>query len=261
MAGLLYFASEAATPALKEHLKSLGMANPIKRGCENGPGAADGGIFARDLDHGKVGYFPSTQTWIKAPGADWFIGWHNDSPPMPADLQRAELLPGHAVTLDDGNAWTIPIVRLVTGDIGLPQRLGLDDNGQVVKKPLDRYAELTAIAEELWTLLQGQQEAAASSLEIDWDYGIKALATNYYLSGQEISALGLFTEKKLGEAVLALVDFPTLKLLVKELAETQKKKPNLSASSSIDSGVTASPQPIDPALPTSTSTEEGTEHG
>jgi len=224
MAGLLYYLPATMKQSPESFLQErLGFTGAIKhRGVAGkGPDSGAGVIFAIDATAPKpLGYFSDRQTWEKAPAQDWYIGRMNDEPPTPAELARTEFHPGHIVRLNDGNDWIAPVVRLASGDINLPSALKLNDEGALTPKPLARYEAIIAVASEVWKdmerLAQGED---TSSIETDFDYGIQALALNYHLAAEEVSFLELLTNTLVGQIVLALIDWPTVIMLTKELDE------------------------------------------
>jgi len=259
MAGFLYYVPESLTIGefRRSHLTRFGeVLSLATRGVEAGPDGKSGTILVIEREHKpRPGYFAERQEWQQAPGAAWWVGWERESRPIPVDLQRDEVVAGHEIKLEDGNLWTIPLVRLAMGGSALDQRLRLRADGGLIEQPLQRYAAITRLAEQIWQLVRGQADQEEPAIEVEWDHAIQALAMNYYLAAEEVSVLGLLTKKRIGDILLALIDWPTFTKLLKEM---NKKKVPVSGESSTGSGETDSPPATRPHSPTSSSGSEDT---
>lgn len=252
MAGLLYFLPKGrdAEEFIAARRAVWGVGGFDRRHVSAGPDGGEGQILslADQKNAARVGYYPSEQEWHKTPAADWWIGWSLAERPRPQDLQRPDSLPGHNVRLEDGQEWTVPVVRFINGVIALPQRLVLDDQGNVARAPLDRYANLTRIALEIWEKVAAAAEGLGV-LRVEWEYAVAALAANYRLGGEEISALGLLTDANVAAVLLALIDWPRL-LAMLEASDSKKA----SSGASTASGETDSPPDTPQVAPTLNST-------
>lgn len=80
------------------------------------------------------------KTWWWDRERRFAIGWCDESPPTPDDLQRnaqytdAPLLTSYPCRLSDGNIWLVPIARLV------PRQWSQGPNGEPVLAPRGEYA-------------------------------------------------------------------------------------------------------------------------
>ena len=77
-----------------------------RRDCTSGPGGLGGVIYSDGS--GRTGYYPDVQDWSES-GLFW-IGVDRD-PVTPESLERAEMIGGHYVRLEDGHDWLIPVAR------------------------------------------------------------------------------------------------------------------------------------------------------
>jgi hypothetical protein len=78
------------------------------------------------------------------------------------------MLPGHDVTLGDGNAWLVPVARLPVGEAGapaVPKRVVLDDEGAARAEPRPEWVWLWQLACEFWD----EWIAAAEAVEVYGD--------------------------------------------------------------------------------------------
>ncbi len=251
MAGLLYYvpdhsgqmtAGDACKIGLTHafgHLKDEGL--QCNEAYNNGPDAKDGGsgagtVIADPLFSGKLGVYPDRQTWRKVPGSKAYVGYYTDDPPKPADVARVQVLPGHLVTLGDGQKWTVPIARGIAehGDnvmIGctLPTAMAIDDDGNWKEgEVVPKYAALWKLAEQWWDTVV-TASAAVEGAEISDvglivelaeqnDAALVALSANYRLGKAEVVLLGLFTSDTYGDILGALIDMPAM------IAYHEKKK-------------------------------------
>lgn len=243
------------TPALlaERGLAHLGDPKALTaRECARGPLAGPGGlIVARGAltpeTIGRVGYYPDRQKWRRVPHSSACVGYDTEHPPTPADLARAEQLPGHWITLGDGHKWLCPVAR-AWDDIGdgqrgfrcaLPQRSTLDDAGNWQPgEVVEQHRKLWEMAGQWWDVKAGAAAKDASIIQFapGHDAAVKALAANYHVSAAECALLGLLTVPVVVSILDALIDWPTL-------AEWQKKTASDStgAASNTDAGDAESP--------------------
>ena len=221
-AGLAYVFGPAAAPAC---------------GCRAGPDGQAGVVLADRAYDGRVGYYPGDQTWAEA-GGRW-LGWPADAPPGPEDLARPDPVPGHVVTLGDGRAWTVPLVRVFPRGTRLPQKLVLGPDGAWMGEVPPEYLGLCQAVGEAWDAFfaadAGPDEAdgalaadperlgrrlhgRAVSLPDAADLAVRGLALNYRISAAECSVLGLFDSRTLGRAIGALFDLPAVLAAAEDLA-------------------------------------------
>ncbi len=178
------------------------------REVRGGPGGIDGSIYS--TGHGKTGYFPDCQEWRKVD--DWWIGTSKERLD-PDTLQRDEVIDGHPVTLEDGNAWLVPVARVFPIGTCLPESLMLGPNGQVVKEILPCFAAFAKKAETVFEFFQGEKELLEDEA---WEIAVEALAINYHVGRQEVSALRLLTTINVAKVLGAIVDMPTIKEAAKK---------------------------------------------
>lgn len=163
-------------------------------------------VFEGGLEGWRCRYDADGQEWVKLAGdggEEVWVGVWLDDLPGPEDLRRGdrEFLAGPEVELGDGRAWTIPRLRLATGQSGLPSALSVGPEGEVEEVPLRRYRELCRRGERVWAfLMHVMQDAApvegfsdAEMLELLVDL----LAVNYRLGMEEARLLELLTSANL----------------------------------------------------------------
>ncbi len=242
MAGFLYFVPDYQCPTGgpdEATLKRLGLEhllggrfsfNQIALG--RGPGNTSGTTLVLDdvAPGGSApvcGYYPEKQTW--RPFKWFWLGFETASPPRPADLVRQEPLPGHPVTLGDGQLWRVPAERF------LPNRLELDEDGHVQRVPLPQFAALKQQTRLLWddylqvisaagTPADGPPaEKKALRLTDAEQFRLAAhyLGVNYRLAVPECNLLGLLSEACLVRVLEAILDVPALAKMME--AEAKKK--------------------------------------
>lgn len=231
----------------REKITALGLdhafgASGVGFGFNDLPGGMDqqtGAIVvpnaeSREADAPAGLYEPNKQTWIAQSG--WKLGWYTERPPRPVDLARAEQFGGHAVILGDGHEWMVCRALMAPGgEPALPQRLELDQAGQWRRTPLERFADFSAKAKNVWTqiLLQnGMMDPAEVPADFTMlddlaaaDLAVQALAVHYRIGRVEAAALGLFTTGFAGtvrKVLEAVVDLPTYRELYEALAESKK---------------------------------------
>jgi hypothetical protein len=262
MAGFLYYiagVTDSGVEPVRSAVRACGLnyafgpkASLERVCCQHGPDGG-GGLIVGDTRRTAgvdVGHYPEKQVWRRIPenllaqplpndrgsemssddSAAVWVGHVKGQPPGPADLIRADALPGTAVKLGDGNEWRIPAVRAwvsVDGAEGwtprLPRQADLGDDG--VWKPgavLPAYAELSRVAAAWWDELvrAGSEEAAKANVEtskrrveLNFDDGLGAavavLAANYAIGPVETAMLGLLNGAAAADVLNAAVDWPT----------------------------------------------------
>jgi hypothetical protein len=234
MRSFLYYLPGAAGGG-SGNLAALGLADRLAgpglstRGVLGGPDGGNGsivGIVAVGRET-EVGYFPDRQTWVKPAGKDYWLGWEEASPPTPGDLARPSQLPGHPVTLADGQEWVVPIARL------LPRALGLAADGSEVQETLPRYRHLCATTDRFWEWHREMWAARAAEARGEapepyrsptedelWQAASEALGVNYRVSRVELAALRVLTVPNAVAIIWALLDGPA----IEEAAREAQKK-------------------------------------
>lgn len=255
MAGFLYYIEGAKADVKIEALRQFGLGHAFATngdftasGVTHGPGDSGPGIVVADpsrLRDRLLGLYPDQQTWRIIPRAGdqkVMVGHYKEDRPVPADLQRAEILDGHFVRLEDGNDWLIPVARGV-GEIDgrlvpydkLPHTLGVDDDGNWSRNGAIRtYERLWTLALRWWDEIQrgfdGQviQEGQKVSISMEFsdiaDGAVEALTTNYRIHKAEVALLGLLSDRVMYTVLHALVDMPTIEAFA-AAAVAKKKSP------------------------------------
>lgn len=182
-------------------LVDIGISWSGREVINNGPDGGAGILFywedlGRPDSNARGGVFLDSQEWKPEQGAAtprFWIGWEKDRKPTPADLERKKMHAGEAVTLCDGNAWTIPLARQ------LPHVNGLAPGGGFVRKIKREYAAFYDLAEAtLQDFLLGWNPETGQvkwSQEKCWPFSCAALAQNYYLTPEIIDALELLEDE------------------------------------------------------------------
>lgn len=205
-----------------------------KRQNSSGPDGQPGAIVCRSSSiwQDDCGYFPERQTWRKIPKLDGIqIGWKNDFKiSSPAEISRPALLPGRNVTLEDGNAWQVPVARrwhkienAAIYATALPCLGHLTDDGRWINGDVkERYRVL-------WDLVNGYQDAVetafesaeegAESVSVEYpidELAIEALKTNYYVSHVEADILGIYSAEVQTEIFNVAMDVDGLADIIKK---------------------------------------------
>ena len=155
----------------------------------------------------KCHYNAGEQTWIPAVanGPDgegmgrYWVGFWNDSPVTPEDLQRPYSKPGKTVELGDGNSWRFPII----GE--LPRDLILQDDGTWKFELQRQYYDLYLQALELDSEIQEKGT-------INKNYGdvlmfcMGGLSQNYRFLPEVVSHLRLFSTENIKQALGVLLE-------------------------------------------------------
>ena len=229
MAGFLYYIpgiDKADHDVLYKHglayafseLKGNPTVNRVIGGPDDGDGVVIPGIGCTDHRYKK-----DAQTWRKYKGI--YVGYWNEQKPGPSDLQRADALNGHKVTLGDGNQWIVPVARQIndvdgriTASCALPSRIGWDEDGAwVMGDVVQKYFELWNTAQAFWDQLTEQtpgdlnQDKAIITFDFAGgnDAAVMVLQCNYHISPREIDLLELFDIDSAGNVLRALVDWPS----------------------------------------------------
>jgi hypothetical protein len=239
-ASLLYFLAGGHEPPAY----ALENGRLARRGPVTGPGGVVG-TLATPCAAPLVEYAPERQCWTRiaegesredgktgspadelnsedgktgsgADGRALWIGVDTVTPAGPEDLARAEMRPGHPVTLA-GMVWTIPPARMFAGGTGLPRRRAFGPDGALVWAVEAAWRELAELAEKFWSARAGMDVAIAED-ELDRACGL-ALSVNYRIALPEAVAMGLLTDNGVRAIVDALLDWP----VVVQLMDAQKK--------------------------------------
>jgi len=216
--GFLYFlpGRQAITPEEIERVTGgLMPAHGHKR--TSGPGPDGNGVmFARPGV--ALHYDAEGQTWEQH-GELW-IGLSNDARPGPADLLRPDAIRGHMVELNDGQAWEIPILRVLDPGIILPQFqqffLAADGERRMEMRP--EYVDLGRRVEQVWERLMEAAMAGRASFDIvtDGDMIEEAIGLNYFMGQGEISLSRLLNMGNVSAVINAMLDVPSISAFMKK---------------------------------------------
>jgi len=257
----LYYVPAATATA--EQIEAAGLAYALEagaltsRGVQSGPGGQPGRIVASaEADPAGVGYWPQRQSWRRLPGSEAWVGM--EAPPQPAELVRRQPLPGHPVTMGDGQSWTVPVaLAFLDGSPvrTLPSRMGYTEEGRWVRGEVEPvYARLweTAAAWLSARVDQAQHVHDHGStrghtheyFDDDWLFprAVEVLAVNYRLGPVECDLAGLLTDRAAVDVLDAAIDTPGRIAL-----DEQKKTPD---SASTPPGGPDSPPATDRPSPT-----------
>ena len=225
--GLLYYAPHRKH-VRQDDLESMGLAyafeaSPTCVQVSRGPERQPGGVVFGAGD--RVGLRIEEQQWAKAHDVeDVWVGVWKDAPPKPEDLQREASLPGLAVTLDDGNAWTVPVLHAIETEPELSFRCAaprpfvyLGDGKWGLGEVQPKYAAAYNLAVQWFDILVSQLGDDGENEDVEFDLNdattasVVALGVNYRLRSDEVSVMGLLgTDGTVGEVLRALIDWPTL---------------------------------------------------
>lgn len=205
MAGFLFFISGDQRPPTAERIAAWGLGyaftspsidhRPV---MGSSPSGKNGGVICEGPRHkGKsIGYYPTEQTWTKLPPVEGrpeiHLGYWNDAPPRPIDLERPEMLTSEVAYLaGEGCRWRIPTLTEFDeaghGECQLPSLERLKD-GEYAFELLPPMARLWEIVHPVALGLCGfapprpAEEVKAAAIEL--------LAANYVISRAELAILG-----------------------------------------------------------------------
>lgn len=232
------------TYALDPRKRSIGQVSA------NGPDGGAGLLATMAPDPPK--YDASSQTWRKAPKADYWVGKTTAATIGPEDLARDRMLSGEWIELGDGNEWLAPYARRFDPNEGTyvqppgVSSFDFDDEGEwIVGNVRPKYRELWGVATWFWAELAKATEVGDVSLPGAVDRSIVALQANYRISKTEAVVLGLLDESTVFAVLGAAVDLST----VREWED--KKKEAAPDGGDSDAGVTGSRPTTRQLAPTS----------
>lgn len=218
----------------------------------NGPGGGGGAVVSVAVNNSTPGptaiYRPAEQTWRKHVSGKFWVGIVTAQPPTPQTLMRSKPLAGTPVKLLDGNEWIIPrcISKRVAGMAGatLPMRLDIDDDDQIVGRPLPRYKPVADECFEFFQCYLGEIEYPASEKERDalfgrqLDLAIKLLSLNYRVGCrlEVLSLLGLFSSDEWRLPLRAAIEADAIDRAAEEAGKKLEAEGSLSAESGTSPG-------------------------
>lgn len=231
MASFIYFLPGVEGSA-ESRLSALGFSHVMERGApsvseQNGPKGEGFLVVPASKDPAAPIYAPEQQTWKPAKGGAIWIGYQNDKPPTPEDLERTKTSSAYIVPLADGNNWRIPEARL------FPAILELNEAGDdLIRRYTDDYVAMSREAEAL--LERSRAEGGVLWMnEIErFDLAARILGVNYAVSRWEVSALGLLMAGHAVNLIHALLGFEEFEKVADGL---EKNEPGPSTPSGSDS--------------------------
>lgn len=247
MAGFLYFIPGGGGGIKIDDIRSKGLGYAfddtfahceVMKGpaSDSGPGVCVAPTVFSETG-GVVGYYKDKQIWTKIPGSDVWAGYIKDAPPIPADLAKREMVPGHWVELTDGNRWLCPVARQMdtlaggtpTWSIALPGVVTANEKGEwETTDVVPKYQALWKVAQDWYDqIIVGieqtkEQDKITFGFSDGYDAALIAISTNYRLGKAEASILHLFDTGTPTKILGALIDYPTLEdwMLNKEKKNT-----------------------------------------
>lgn len=201
------------------------------RGVKGGPDGGDGvvcaGYLPKQRDGRCVMYKPAEQTWFAIPdGGGVQVGIWNALSPTPKTLERERMHESHPVTLEDGQTWRVPIVRM------FPRLMHYGLDGDVeVGKPVPRVAKAFESVERVIRDMETHGDTAASWASL-MEAGTELLKLNYRLELHGLDRLlQVWSQDTLRDVLMAAMDEPGLKAMVED-----QKKSDGSEATGITSG-------------------------
>lgn len=174
------------------------------------------GMLGFWFDHEVAGagaFRPDSQDWKLAPSERFWVGTHRAHPLRPENIERSGrpemTLP---VTLNDGNAWQIPVARY------LPHIWGQDAAGEFTRTPEARFKWFCREAEEVARQFAEQAAGGHMTLQCEWEYICTALALSYRLTREIVSALALIGDLSGAKLLAATVELE----LIQHVAQQKK---------------------------------------
>jgi hypothetical protein len=185
-----------------------------------------------------LGLDQEKQTWTRIDDS-LYLGWLNDAPPRPTDLERRELVDGYSVTDAAGDAWQVPTLRAVDNPRGrLPASFNWSDTRQPEIGVARKYRKLWQQSETVWNLMESvpvsldRPFAHSCTAEQDlmlYRYVIDALSINYRVSNIELSVLDQIRPDWLsGKTARLMLDATVDLFLYRRWLEAEKKTDDLS---------------------------------
>lgn len=232
MSGFLYFIETNAKSITNEILTEHGLSCFHDRlsefrecNCPLGKGIVFS-VIGKNYNL-NVGYYHDKQVWETFEHNDelsFSVGY--EFKPRPEDLIKQDYIDGHSVKLGDDEEWIIPLAKkLPVGENVLPKKIKEIRQGKVVEVPIERYFELSRLADNVWDDFANQKNIFSWDSNIDLVYkecrGL--ISYNYDLEWFEISLLGLITRDNSLAILWSLVDYYS----VNSFFDDEKKKENL----------------------------------
>lgn len=204
------------------HLLRLDDNRPVQLDLPDaGPGGTAGQLLAWIDDAAavqaeQVGYFPPQpgqtprQTWLPGANGRYWVGWQNDLPPTPANLQRRTLVDGPVTTLGDGQEWQLIAAA------NLPQQARLVE-GKWAWAPQTRFASFVERSAWAFDVARQALEAERAIPLEAVEYALGVLSWNYRIVPEVADWLGLFTAETLLRTLVLTTDVNRLREIVLQL--------------------------------------------
>lgn len=222
MSGFIYYTS--GEPA-KDKLSEIGLGHISDKSMSvsiilNGPDGKQGCLYAPSDFGGprSCRYLKNEQVWVDFD--TFWVGYEIANPPTQKDVVRKEIVDGHKVKLSDGWEVTIPLARRYPFGTELPETLFIGKDKILKRKPLKRFAALSAGAESILEKMFINGDGIPYS-EL-WETMLEALCVNYRISAAEATILELITTANIVTMADALVDGPAIREQME--ADMQKKR-------------------------------------
>lgn len=238
MKRFLYFLAGVSRFPDKEQLKAAGLSHlagmPFSvKAIPAGPGGGAGVMLARQAgpEFGGVSpavdalaFDPEKQDSFRMFGDGGELpGWLALSKdraqwPGPGDLSRNAITPEGEfvpVRLGDGNEWLIPIVRFAKGDTALPRVVVRGANGRPRWRVAGEHLPLVHMCSAVLDIAFGLREDLCTP-DFLLALGSAALAVNYHIGRNEVSALELLDTRNIQEVAHAMLDSANLEKLIEE---------------------------------------------
>lgn len=267
MSVLVYVPGAMQKPRTVDLLRSVGLELLFDEGAgidfadvlAGGPDGGSGLLVKVAPDGEPLHYSADKQEWHKltpspdgkyAAGRAW-IGWDREQRPGPAQLARRQQLSGEWMTLRDGNAWLVPIIRQ------LPKFMGLDDDGSVSGLLEPAYQEFYDDSLRVFSEFVEKN----GKITIDWErafsYSVRALAMNYRVSRDVVARLGLLTDRLMWELVQAVIEAQRYAEMILKKNDDEPASPSSSDSAAPSSSSTSGDADSCPAIDPRSSTNTG----
>ncbi len=187
-------------------LPDLASGADFMSGQEGPDESRDLGVFIawQKPGHAGIGYQPQRQTWVPAVPRDsleagrYWVGFWNDSPITPGDLQRPYAKRGPMLQLGDGNQWRIPEIN------ELPKDMILADDGSWKFEVQRQYHDLWLESQEWFSRIIDTETDTYDFGEIG-NFCARVLCQNYRLTPEVISHLRLFDTENIEKVLFASI--------------------------------------------------------
>lgn len=187
MAGFLYFVPAGEKLPEEFENRCSNSITEVSAGPTEKPGCVRGGhSYDKENTAHEIKYFKDKQTWTQLDGCECWVGVYNDRPPVPSELERSEMLPGH-----DVDGWSVPYARTwsdhATASTSLPRYVkktsGNWNAGDVVNELL-HFEEVATILFDWWI-----PQPTVVKYDFAMPHIMTALAVNYHIGPDELSLM------------------------------------------------------------------------